>query len=62
MEMIEVESELLQGKDQIKIMTDSIIDVIKACHNSFEDLQASKFFLTSFNRNIFGILKDIKSL
>lgn len=32
--MIEIESELLLKKDQIKLMSDSMIELVKACQNS----------------------------
>lgn len=62
MEIIEIEAELILGKEQIKSMTDSIIDLVRICQNSLEDLQISKYFTSKFNRSAFTILKEIKSL
>jgi hypothetical protein len=62
MEMIEVEADLLLGRDQIRLMTDAIVELIKLSEYSLEDLQASKYFLATFNRSVQRITKDIKSL
>jgi chromosome segregation ATPase len=61
-EMIEFESDLLLGKEQIQLMTDAIVDLIKLASFSLEDLQATKYFLGTFHRSVYRITKDIKSM
>ncbi len=60
--MIEIESELLIGKEQIKLMTDCIIDILKLSRTSIDDLQASPFHLSAFSKAALRIVKDVKSL
>lgn len=62
MEMIEIESELLIGKEQMKLMTESIVDILKLASKSIEDLQASQYHISSFGKAALKILKDVKSL
>jgi hypothetical protein len=61
MEMVEFESDVLLGKEQIQLMTDAIVELIKLSSSSLEDLQAPKYFQSTFQRSANRIIKDIKS-
>lgn len=42
-------------------MTDAIVELIKVASFSLEDLQATKYFQSTFHRSVHRIIKDIKS-
>jgi hypothetical protein len=59
-EIIELESDLLVGKTQLKAMTEAILEIFKVTHNAFEDLQASKFFVRTIDKSYARIIKDLQ--
>ena len=59
-EIIQLESDLYLEKGQIKTLVDLFIDQTQTVHHKFFDLGANRYFVSSFDRDLWKKIKVLK--